>query len=344
VFSFHVQKSKKVLIACPVISRNYLHPHVLIGIVSRPWRRAELLPVRYFHTVFTLPHDLNGLIDANRKLLLGELFSAVNWVLQRFAADPRWRLEGQIGFIAILHTWTQRLQEHFHLHCIIPGGVWQEKRKRWIPCRGKWLFRKNSLADAFRNRFLKRLETLRRDGSLSLTGAAAVLATEMQWNSFIAGLRAQRWIVYPKPAPDGAGQVLEYFGRYTHKVAISDHRIIELGNGHVTYTWRDRADGNKLKTDRLPVEEFIRRFLYHILPNGFQKIRHYGWLSANSKKTALPAIRIALKAQPPSPPPEESFAERILRLTGKDISSCPFCGKGRLVRTQSSILPARAPP
>ena len=124
-------------------------------------RRTELLPVQYFHVVFTLPHALNGLVDANRKVLLGELFSVTNWVLQRFAQDPQWRLQGELGFLAVLHTWTQKLQEHFHVHCIVPGGVWRAETREWIPCRGKWLFRKESLADAFRNRYIKRLRALR---------------------------------------------------------------------------------------------------------------------------------------------------------------------------------------
>ena len=150
-------------------------------------RREELLPVQYFHSVFTLPHALNELIDANRTLLLGELFATVNWVLQRFARDPRWRLEGELGFLAVLHTWTQQLNRHFHLHCIVPGGVWRAGRSsedgpehtgEWIHCRGQWLFRKDSLADAFRNRYLKRLRALRRRGKLRFSGRAAPLAEQ----------------------------------------------------------------------------------------------------------------------------------------------------------------------
>ena len=307
-------------------------------------RRTEVLPVRYFHSVFTLPHELNGLVDANRRRLLGELFSSAAWVLERFAADPRWRLEGQIGFLAVLHTWTQRLQEHFHLHCIVPGGVWQPEQGRWVHCRGPWLFRKDSLAQAFRNRFLKRLATLRAAGQLQFTAAAAPLAEPSCWRRLLDTLAQRDWIVYPKPAEGGSEQVLDYLGRYTHKVAISDHRLRTLSAEHVTYAWRDRADGNRQKTDTLSIPEFIHRFLYHILPDGFQKIRYYGWLASANKKTALPAIRAALAVPPPAPPSSESLPERILRLTGVDIHRCPFCGQGRLSKTLIRILPVRGPP
>jgi hypothetical protein len=306
-------------------------------------RHADLLPVPYFQVVFTLPHTLNGLVDANRVLLLNELFGAVAWVLQHFAADPRWRLEGQLGFLAVLHTWTQRLLGHFHIHCLVPGGVWQADRRRWVPCRNRWLFRKDSLADAFRNRFLHRLEVLRKAGRLQFSGAGAAWAEFSAWQRRLNSLREERWIVYPKPTSDAA-HVLDYLGRYTHKVAISDHRIHTLANGQVTYRWRDRDDGNREKLDTLPVQEFIRRFLYHILPDGFQKIRYYGWLASACKKPTLAAIRASLNIQPAPPPPEESFVERILRLTGEDLLLCPVCRRGHLQKTTPILPLARGPP
>ena len=166
-------------------------------------RLAEVLPVQYFHVVFTLPHRLNALIDANRTRLLGELFGTVNWVLQHFAQDPQWRLEGQLGFLAILHTWTQRLRTHFHVHCIVPGGVWREAAHQWVPCRGQWLFRQDSLADAFRNRYLRRLRALRQRGKLAYGGRAAPLADAATWERLLAALGDEHWIVFPK---------LRYFG------------------------------------------------------------------------------------------------------------------------------------
>jgi hypothetical protein len=304
-------------------------------------RLAEVLPVQYFHVVFTLPHLLNPLIVANRTLLLGELFGTVNWVLQRFAHDPQWRLEGALGFLAVLHTWSQRLQRHFHLHCIVPGGVWREDSQTWIPCRGKWLFRKDSLADAFRNRFLKRLRSLRKRAKLAYTGRAAPLAADTAWESFLATLAGETWVVYPKPAPDDPSLALDYVARYTHKVAIGDSRIKAIENDRVTYTWRDRSEDNIEKIETIPVEVFTRRFLAHILPDGFHKIRYFGWLAAAHRKTTLAAIRRALHVQPPPPPVKESLAERILRKTGVDIALCPHCGKGHLRKTDRQIMPNR---
>ena len=304
-------------------------------------RREELLPVQYFHSVFTLPHVLNGLIDANRRVLLGELFATVNWVLQAFARDPQWRLEGEMGFLAVLHTWTQKLQRHFHLHCIVPGGVWRKEPGEWIHCRSRWLFRKDSLAAAFRNRYIKRLSALRRHGKLRFTGEATALADQTSWNALIVHLQTCKWVVYPKPAPAGAETALDYLGRYTHKVAISDHRILSFDNGLVTYTWRDRADQNRIKTDQLSAQEFTKRFCTHILPRGFMKIRYYGWMSAARRKRTLPAIRQALHAPQPQPEQEQSLAERILQRTGIDITLCPHCGKGHLRKTSNILLPIR---
>ena len=306
-------------------------------------RLAEVLPVQYFHVVFTLPHSLNALIDANRAVLLGELFSVVNWVLQHFAQDPRWRLEGQLGFLAILHTWTQRLRLHFHLHCIVPGGVWRETSQAWVPCRGKWLFRKDSLADAFRNRFLQRLRSLRQYGKLTYGGRAAPLADDAAWETLLATLAAERWVVYPKPTPDDPSQALKYVARYTHKVAISDHRIKAVREGRVTYAWRDRSDENTEKTETIPVELFTRRFLAHILPDGFHKIRHFGWMAAGNRKAILAAIRAALQVEAPPPPVKESLAERILRVIGVDITLCPLCGKGHLRKTDTVVPRGQSP-
>jgi hypothetical protein len=305
-------------------------------------RRDELLPVQYFHVVFTLPHGLNPLIEVNRKVLLSELFSVVGWVLQRFAHDPQWRLEGEIGYVALLHTWTQRLQEHFHIHCIVPGGVWRAETKEWIPCRGKWLFKKESLADAFRNRYIKRLRSLRKRGKLAYGGPAVALADDQAWEALLGKLEATTWIVFPKATPDDPIQAFEYMARYTHKVAISDHRIKKIENGKVTYTWRDRKDNDTEKPDTIPIEEFTKRFLMHILPERFHKIRYGGWMSAAKRKKALPAIREAIVEKLPEAENEETLQERILRKTGVDITLCPNCKKGHLSRTEKRILPCKA--
>jgi hypothetical protein len=315
-------------------------------------RRAEILPVPYFHTVFTLPHTINPLIGANRELLLDELFGAVNWVLQRFAADPQWKLEGQLGYVAVLHTWTQKLLLHYHLHCLVPGGAWNAPLNRWRSAHRRFLFGKDALAKAFQARFIRRLQTLRRRRKLAFTGDAATLASPAAWDAFIQGLWKTTWIVYPKATGKNPEQALDYLARYTHKVAIGDWRIQALAHGEVTFSWRDRADANRLKPCTLPVERFVARFLLHILPEGFAKVRHFGWLASRRKKHALPAIRAALGAAAPPPPPAETTAERILRLTGVDVRRCPHCGKaalayvGRLNPDPAGLSPnpARAPP
>jgi len=302
------------------------------------------------------------LIDANRTLLLGELFATVNWVLQHFAADPQWRLEGRLGFLAVLHTWTQLLTGHFHLHCVIPGGVWraapeplgeggraasktpresgQPDTRRWVSCRRRFLFGKQPLCDAFRNRYLKRLAALRAAGKLAFRGGATDLADPTVWNALLAGLASQRWIAHLMPTAAGPEQALDYLARYVHRVAIGDHRILALDGDRVRFSYRDRSDDNRAKVKELPALEFIHRFLYHVLPDGFRKIRYYGWMAPAAKKTALAAIRAALSVPPPesrpsdAPPPEETPADRILRLTGVDVRRCPHCGASALVRVR----------
>ena len=309
-------------------------------------RQAEILPVPYFHVVFTLPHSINPLIGANRTLLLAELFGAVNWVLQRFAADPQWKLQGQLGFIAVLHTWTQKLLPHYHLHCLVAGGAWNTDRKTWKSAHRHYLFGKDAVAKAFQARFIKRLQALRRSGKLQYSGDVVNLADAADWNAFIHRLWEPKWVVYPKATARRTDQALDYLARYTHRVAIGDHRILKIQKGEATFSWRDRDDGNKLKTLTLPAVQFIGRFLLHILPHGFTKVRAYGWLASRNKAANIAAIRTALgAATPPSPPAQETTAERILRLTGINVKSCPCCHKGTLVYL-SLIAPApsRAPP
>ncbi len=307
-------------------------------------RRLELLPVQYFHCVFTVPHELNELISVNRRIVFAELFRTVNWVLQRFAHDPQWRLEGQLGFIALLHTWSQRLHRHFHIHCLVPGGVWREQTREWVPCRNRWLFRKDSLATAFRNRFIKRLESLRRRGKLQFRGKAVALAGDGAWERLLERLHTLKWVVFPKVVPAEPVKALEYLSRYTHKVAISDYRILSVGARSVTFSWRDRDDGNTVKEMTLPLTEFTRRFLNHILPRGFHKVRYYGWMAAAKRKVALPAIRAALGADAPPEEEPQDLVERIRERTGVDIRLCPLCAKGHLCRTGRTIPKTRAPP
>lgn len=307
-------------------------------------RQAELLPVPYFHAVFTLPHQLNPLIKANPVRLLNELFSVVAWVLQHFAEDPQWKLRGQLGFIAVLHTWTQKLLPHYHLHCLIPGGAWDAETKTWRSANRNYLFGKDALAKAFQARFIKRLQVLRQAGHLRYDGLAAVFSSENDWNILIEDLWKTKWIVYPKATARKPEQSLDYLGRYTRRVAVSDHRLISLEDGAVTFEWRDRANKNELKQMTLPADEFIARFIVHVLPHGFTKVRFYGWLSGRKKARTLGEIRVALKAKPPPPiPKDESTAARIERVTGLNVKLCPRCKNGTL--TYVRILhPSRAGP
>ena len=307
-------------------------------------RQAELLPVPYFHVVFTLPHRLNPLIRANLACLLRELFAVVAWVLQRFAADPQWKLCGTLGFVAVLHTWTQKLLPHYHVHCLVPGGAWNAATGTWREANRHFLFGKDALAKAFQARFIARLQRLRRTQRLRFDGLAADLAPDAAWNRLIHDLWITPWIVYPKATANNPERAVDYLGRYTHRVAISDHRLRTLEGNTLTFDWRDRSDGNTLKQLTLPIEDFIARFLLHILPHGFAKIRAYGWLAGRNKTATLAAIRARLNiAPPPTPPLDESSADRIARLTGVDVTLCPLCNLGQLVYARR-LHPSRAGP
>lgn len=303
--------------------------------VKEKWlnnRKAELLPCSYFHNVFTLPHELNSLILVNKRIMLALLFSAVKETLQVFARDPQWRIEGQLGFISVLHTWNQKLMDHFHLHCIIPAGALSFDRKRWIDARRKYLFRVQSLAKEFQRRYLNKLEKEYRKGTLSLNGRAGRYKDEQQFLKLLSGLWDKQWITYAKQPFGGPEQVLEYLGRYTHRVAITNNRIIAIDDATIRFRYRDRSDDNKEKELMLNAHEFIRRFLLHVLPNGFTKIRYYGFLAHANKKACIELIRTLIGATTAHGQKlVENVQEMMLRLTGIDICCCPQCGKGKMV-------------
>jgi len=304
-------------------------------LVKEKWlsaRKEELLPCPYFHNVFTLPHELNSLILTNKRVMLTMLFAAVKETLQVFACDPQWRLEGQLGFIAVLHTWNQKLMDHFHLHCIVPAGVLSFDRKQWIAVRNKYLFRVQSLAKEFRKRYMNKLEKAYGKKQLSFHGRASEYEDKAKFRQLIEAVKAKHWIAYSKQPFGGPEQVFEYLGRYTHRVAITNNRIESLENDKVTFTYRDRSDENKAKQLTVNAEEFIRRYLLHILPGGFMKIRYFGFLANTNKKECIaliqqlidPDCKIAEKLT-------ETIQEMMLRLTGTDISHCPECGKGKMI-------------
>ncbi len=303
-------------------------------LVKEKWlndRKSELLPCGYFHLVFTIPHELNPIILCNKKVALSILFAAVNQTLQAFAKDPQWRLCGQLGFILVLHTWSQTLMDHFHLHCLIPGGALSFTKDRWIPAKGSFLFRVQSLAKAFKNRYLTLFNTAYHKNELIFPGKTACYETREKFDLLIRSVSQTKWITYAKRPFAGPEQVLEYLGRYTHRVAISNNRIKSVDNGKVTFTYRDRTNNNELKTMPLTTDEFIRRFLLHVLPEGFMKIRYFGFLSNTNKKQAIPLIRKFIGSDVKLPEKQnETVIEMLYRLTGEDITCCPECKKGKM--------------
>jgi hypothetical protein len=303
-------------------------------LVKEKWlneRKAELLPCGYFHLIFTLPHDLNPIILCNKRIALQILFDAVSETLQAFAKDPQWRLEGQLGFIAVLHTWSQTLMDHFHLHCLIPAGALSFAKDRWIPAKDSFLFRVKSLAKEFKKRYLKKLKTAYQNETLIFPGKTKDFASKKAFQQLLSSLLKVDWIAHAKRPFAGPKHVLEYLGRYTHRVAISNNRILSIDNAKVTFTYRDRERNNEIKFMTLDAHEFIRRFLLHVLPMGFMKIRYFGFLSHKNKKKAIALLRKLIDPDANLPAKiKETIVEMMLRLTGNDITCCPVCKKGKM--------------
>jgi hypothetical protein len=278
---------------------------------------SELLPVGYFHLVFTLPHELNRLVLAHKKIGLSLLFKAVSETLLEFGQT---RLKGTLGIIAVLHTWDQTLKDHFHLHCLVPAGALSSNHSRWIGARPNFLFPVTALSQVFQGKFLALLQQACDKGKIPPA------------NNEIKASRQKSWVVYAKK-PFGSPQtVLDYLGRYTHRVALSNERILSVQNGQVTLSYRDRKDGNRKTTLPLNAQEFIRRFLLHVLPDGFMRIRHFGFLANRSKKQALAQCRRLLKIEAALPEtPKESAKDLLLRITGIDLSRCPSCHRGTMI-------------
>lgn len=302
-------------------------------------RKSELLPCGYFHLVFTLPHDLNPIILCNKKTTLNILFTAVSETLQTFAKDPQWRLKGQLGFIAVLHTWSQTLIDHFHLHCLIPAGAFSSAKDRWVPAGHSFLFRIDSLAKEFRKRYLHTLKSAYLKEELIFPGKTAHFGEQQTFEQLIKSLSEVQWIAYAKSPFAGPEHVLEYLGRYTHRVAISNYRIVSILNGKVTFTYRDR-ERRKTREMTIDAGEFIRRFLLHILPKGFMKIRYFGFLAHKNKKQAIPILRKLINPDAKLPEKnKQTIQEMMLRLTGTDITCCPKCMKGKMTRIKKLPKP-----
>ena len=302
--------------------------------VKEKWlndRKADLLPCNYFHLVFTVPHKLNPIILSNKKIMLNNLFTAVNQTLQAFAKDPQWKVQGQLGFICVLHTWSQKLTDHFHIHCLVSGGALSFDKKCWNPSKNSFLFRAQSLAKEFKKRYLGLFEKAYLNNDLFLPGETAIYKSQKEFKSFIKSLFMMKWITYAKRPFAGPEQVLEYLGRYTHRVAISNNRIKSIDNGQVCFEYKDRTDNNTTKTMMISAHEFIRRFLLHVLPHNFMKIRYFGFLSHRNKKQAVALIRKLIGPNAALPEKlKETVLEMMLRLTGQDILCCPNCKKGKM--------------
>jgi hypothetical protein len=289
------------------------------GQAAREWlakQEAALLPVPYFHLVFTLPHELNPLIQQNRRALYNLLFSAASQTLLEFGQN---RFQAQLGITAVLHTWSQTLLDHYHLHCIVTGGALAADGSRWVSAPPNFLFAVRALSVVFRGKFCSGLEQLQADSQLEFHGALQPLAQPKVFQRLLRQAARRKWVVYAKRPFAGPRQVLGYLSRYTHRVALSPSRLLALDEQHqtVTFAWKDYADEAKRKTMTLGLKEFIRRFCLHLLPERFVKIRHFGFLSNARRKQRVAQARALLQKIPPAPtPPVPAPAARV----------CPHCG------------------
>jgi predicted RNA-binding Zn-ribbon protein involved in translation (DUF1610 family) len=293
-------------------------------------RRAELLPTAYFHTVFTLPHELNPLVLANKRPLLGLLFQSASETLLDVAQQ---RLGGQLGAIMILHTWDQLLKPHFHVHALVPGGALADQGQTWKATPATYLFPVDALSTVFRAKYRDGLKQLYAEQALRFTGATLELEAPRPFNQFVRELCHKKWVVYAKPPFGGPEQTLSYLGRYTHRVAISNHRLLDMQGDQIRFTFRNRHQGDRSDIAQLDAHTFIKRFLRHILPSGFVRVRHYGLLANRCKAYTLPLCRQALgQVEPPPQPEPKSVAQWMQQWTGIDITRCPACGHQPLER------------
>ena len=313
-------------------------------------RTRDLLPVQYFHPVFTVPDTLHALFRANQKMLYNMLFRASRETLLQIAADPE-HLGAQIGCIGVLHTWGSDMAFHPHTHFIVPGGGLSPARDRWVQCPPKFLLPVEVLSEVFRGKFIDFLKRAYRTSQLQLHGALEELQHPIRFEDLIDQLYANNWVVYCKPPFAGPEKVLAYLARYTHRVAISNERLIAMDGDHVLFRYKDYAQGSIWRTCRLTAEEFIRRFLQHVLPRRFVRIRYFGLLGNRYRKQNLERARALLEVEAPEPaaPQGESCEEMLERLTGVDPRLCPKCGRGRLKHCQEyprprSPIPSQRPP
>jgi putative transposase/transposase-like zinc-binding protein len=312
-------------------------------------RQAELLDVEYFHVVFTVPEQIAAIAYQNKREIYDILFHAAAETLRTIAADPQ-HLGAEIGFLAILHTWGQNLLDHPHVHCVVPGGGISPDGSRWIACRPGFFLPVRVLSRLFRRLFLEQLHKAFDCGQLHFYSQLEQLQHAQAFAQYLAPVTQAEWVVYAKRPFGGPAQVLNYLGRYTHRVAISNNRLLSMDNGKIAFVWKDYKHGAAKRTMTLEAEEFIRRFLLHILPEGFKHIRHYGFLANRCRETKLGTCRRLLGA--PLPTVEEAneredYRDLYQRLTGKSLRDCPVCGQGHMVCIEifpAGSLPRAHPP
>lgn len=306
-------------------------------------RRAELLPVPYYHLVFTLPHELNALAQGNPRALYAMLFAAAAETLVEFGRNPRW-LGGEIAATLVLHTWGQTLSQHLHVHALVAAGALSACGS-WVRSRRRFLFPVKALSIVVRAKFLAALADALSGGQLALSASTTALAEPRAQRAFLADLRKHSWVVYAKRPFAGPEQVLEYLGRYTHRTAISNERLISFDARSVRFRYKDTAHGRRRKTMALDAEEFLRRFTLHVLPRGFNRIRHYGLLANRNKRALLASARAALGAAAPASTaaPTESVIAFWQRIAHLDIERCPQCRLGTL-RVVAVLAPQPHPP
>ncbi len=300
-------------------------------------RREDLLPIQYFHVVFTIPAGLNPLVLRNRRVLYDLFFRSVSETLRELAQDPK-RLGVHIGFMGIVHTWGQNLMDHPHIHCIVTGGGLSLTHDRWISCRKGFFLPVRVLSKLFRNKFLDYLKKGYEAGQLAFFDSMGYLRHPKAFQRFRRQFYQMKWVVYSKPPFNRVEGALNYLSRYTHRIAISNQRLVRLENGQVSFRWRDYSDGDKEKIMTVAAEEFIRRFLLHVLPAGFVKIRHYGLLSNRNRKNNITLCRKLLnccQTETQDKKIPETWQEYLLKISGVDVTQCPVCKKGRLLRIEA---------
>ncbi len=300
-------------------------------------RQSELLQVPYFHVVFTVPEEIADIALQNKRTVYDILFRSTAETLTTIAADPQ-HLGAEIGFFAVLHSWGQTLLFHPHLHCVVPGGGLSPDGKTWISCRPRFFLSVDVLSCLFRRLFLKYLQKAFDSGQLQFFGSLEKLREPHEFSLYLAPLKQSKWVVYAKPPFGGPQQVLNYVGRYTHRVAISNNRLVDIENDRVSFHWRDYRDNGQQKTMTLSAEEFIRRFLIHVLPDGFQRIRYYGFLCNRYRQDKLVQCRQLLGMPALDPKPAEAdqaidddYDHLYENLTGSSLRQCPICHQGRMI-------------